>query len=492
MKKRMDHIIRSVIFLILTGLTLGTLDRILVPKFDYSNSDWPTTSTYEQFYRMNRDSVDVLFLGSSVMVNAASPQQIYRQYGIRSYNLASENQSPIISYWWLKEALRFQHPAAAVMDCRFLFPLHKENDLNMIEGLVRKSIDPMRWSTVKMAAVHDICSIDIGQDELSYYLTNLRYHERWKVLTRDDFDASMRAAPLKGYAPIYGYGPEEYETYDPSGSGDISPFDEHMGVYLDQITRLCRENGISLILIDLPGNNMNDGVANALAAYAEQNGIRYLNYCETRLYGSLGASLPEENVTAHANVAGSVRFSDAVGRFLQEECGVPAVTDGQYEKDMASWDHILNNDILLKTDDAAEYLELLGDEDYTVFFSVYEDAGEPMAAEVLAGWKALGLSVDLSGMYERSYSAVISGRVLYEESGTGFLSNTLMFNDKRASAVVESAGRNSGSWSSVRIDGKEYSPAMPGINIVVYDNVTGKVLDRVNYDPLKRVMTRPE
>lgn len=492
MKKRMNGIIKSCVFLVITALSLHMLNGILVPKFDYSNSDWPTTSTYEQFYKMEKDSVDVLFLGSSVMVNAASPQEIYRQYGIRSYNLSSENQSPVISYWWLKEALRFQSPQAVVMDCRFLFPLHKENDLNMVEGLVRKSIDPMRWSAVKMAAVHDICSIDIGQDELSYYLTNLRYHERWKVLTRDDFDPSMRAAPLKGYAPIYGYGPEDYETYRPSGGTDVSPFDEHMGVYLDRITDLCRENGIQLILIDLPGNNMNDAVANALDAYAAENGIRYLNFCETGLYRSLGASLPEENVTAHANVAGSVRFSDAIGSLLKEDCGIPSVTDEQYEKDMAAWDHVLNNDVLLKTDSPAEYLDLLRDENYTVFFSVYEDAGEPMEADVLENWKALGVSVDLSGMYERSYCAVISGSVLYEESGTGFLSGTLMFNGRRASATVESAGRNSGSWSSIRIDGKEYSLSLPGINIVVYDNVSGKVLDRVVFDPLKREMTRAE
>ena len=490
MKNSRNHIIRSVIFLIITALSLVMMNRVLVPKYDYSNSEWPTTSTYEQFYKMKKDTVDVLFLGSSVMVNAASPQEIYREYGIRSYNLGSENQSPIISYWWLREALRFQSPSAVVMDCRFLYPLHKENDLNMIEGLVRKSIDPMRWSSVKMQAVHDICSIDIGQDELSYYLTNLRYHERWKVLTRNDFDASMQEAPLKGYAPLYGDGPEDYETYKPSGSDEEAPFDEHMGVYLDRITALCREKGISLILIDLPGNNMNDRVDNALSSYAEENGITYLNYCKAGMYETLHASLPEENVTAHANVAGAIRFSDEIGRILKETYGIPSVSDEQYEKDMAAYDHVLNNDSLLKTEDFADYLTLLNDESYTVFFSVYEDAGEPMDDRTLDNWKALGLTVDLSGMYERSYTAVLSGNVLHEACGTDFLSQTMMFSGKRASVTIESAGRSSGSWSSVRIDGQEYSLSLPGINIVVYDNVTQKVLDRVNYDPLKKDMAR--
>ncbi len=490
MKQHAKGIIRSVVFLSILFSSLLYLNKVTRPKFDYSNSDWPTTSTYEQFYRMDRDSVDVLFLGSSVMVNAVSPQRIYEQYGIRSYNLGSENQSPVISYYWLKEALRFQSPKAVVMDCRFLFPVHTENPLNMIEGLVRKSIDPMKWSSVKAEAVHAVCSIDDGQDELSYYLTNLRYHERWKSLGRNDFDTSMQESPLKGYAPLYEDGPDEYDAYWPSNSAETAPFGEHMEDYLDRITALCKEHDIDLILIDLPGNNMNDGINNTLSKYAGRNDIMYLNYCETSLYATLGASLPEENVTAHANVKGAMKFSDAMGRILKEWFDVPSVKDEQYEKDMAVHDHILHTDTLLKETDFAEYLRLLNDAQYTVFVSVMEDAGNEMPAAVIDAWHALGMTVELTGMYERSYYAVISPEGTSEESGSGFLSHSGLIQNGRVPFTVESAGRASGSWSSVRIDGKEYSPMKSGINIVVYDNIYSKVIDAVSYDTLQQQMSR--
>ena len=490
MKKHMKGIIRSIIFLSILLASLLGMNRIIRPKFDYSNSDWPTTSTYEQFYRMEKNSIDVLFLGSSVMVNAVSPMEIYEKYGIRSYNLGSENQSPIISYYWLKEALRYQSPSAVVMDCRFLFPIHKENPLNMIEGLVRKSIDPMKWSEVKMEAVHDICTIDEGQDELSYYLTNLRYHERWKVLTRDDYDASMQEAPLMGFSPLYENGPDSYEAYWPSNSAETAKFDEHMSVYLDRITQLCREHDIELILIDLPGNNMNDAVNNALSKYADQNGIEYFNYCEASLYATIGAQLPEENVTAHANLPGALKFSDAIGNVLQSIYHLPSVSDEQYENSLLYHRHIQNTDRIKKESDFAEYLRLINDPLYSVFVSVSEDASGEMSGEVLEAWMDLGLTVNLTGMYERSYMAVISADEHYEEMGTSFLSHNGQFHHKRSSYKIESAGRSIGSWSSIRINGTEYSMAQQGINIVIYDNMSGRVIDTVSYETHSGEMKR--
>lgn len=492
MKQHRSGIIRSLIFISLLIVSLLGINRVTRPKYDYSNSSWPTTSTYEQFYDMSRDSIDVLFLGSSVMVNAVSPQQIYRTYGIRCYNLGSENQSPVISYYWLKEALRYQSPKAVVMDCRFLFSLHKENPLNMIEGLVRKSIDPMKWSSVKMAAVHDICSIDEGQDELSYYLTNLRYHERWKVLTIDDYDTSMQSAPLKGFAPIYENGPETYETFVPSDTAAMTEFDEHMGVYLDKITDLCKEEGIRLILIDLPGNQMNDSINNLLTSYASDHGIEYLNYCEESLYRSIGAVLPEENVTAHANLPGALKFSDAIGKYLRETAGIQAVPDEQYTSCDTYHEHSIRNDLLKKTDDFETYLSLLNDPAYTVFISVSEDAGADQSENIRQLWSELGLSVSLQGMYEAGYTAVISDEGIYEEAGQSFLSHTAQFMNRHHTYTIESAGRSVGSWSSVRIDSTEYSRGTPGINIVVFDEMFSKVIDSVTYETYTETFARAE
>ena len=115
MKKHIMGFVRSILFLAILFTSLFYINTMLRPKYTPKNSSWPT-SGYYQFYKMREHSVDVLFLGSSVTVNAFSPQEIYNKYGIRSYNLGSEQQSPICSYYWLKEALRFQKPQVVLLD----------------------------------------------------------------------------------------------------------------------------------------------------------------------------------------------------------------------------------------------------------------------------------------------------------------------------------------------------------------------------------------
>lgn len=174
-------------------------------------------------------------------MNAFSPQEIYNSYGIRSYNLGSEQQSIFLSYFWLKEALRFQSPQVVVLDIRFLFNLHPENAINTTEGLTRKCLDPMKWSNVKVEAVNDLCSIDKSQTKQSYYLTNIRFHTRWLSLAEVDMVlAEAQNSELKGYSAIADYGPESYTTFNLSDPNNYEGFDPHplMLEYLDRTTEI--------------------------------------------------------------------------------------------------------------------------------------------------------------------------------------------------------------------------------------------------------------
>ena len=200
MRKHIIRIIEIVVFLSILVISLNFINECSMPKYTLKNNLWPTTSTYKQFYLMDKDSIDVLFLGSSVVVNSYSPQELYNTYGIRSYNLASDQQSIFLSYYWLKEALRFQAPKAVVLDTRFLFPDHFESPINTTEELTRKCLDPMKWSSVKREAVSDLCRLDSSQSELSYYLKNLRFHTRWTEMSEEDFVPSEYSySELKGH-----------------------------------------------------------------------------------------------------------------------------------------------------------------------------------------------------------------------------------------------------------------------------------------------------
>lgn len=149
------------------------------------------------FYEMERDSVDVLFLGSSQSGAAFNPQNLYDEYNITSYNLSSNQQSLWGSYYWLKEAVQYQTPQVVILDCYNLW-FDKKKD----EVMTRNAFDNMRLGAVKLEGIDAVCNFDESQSMFSYLLTNIRYHERWTELDEMDFTWKEDIAPpskLKGF-----------------------------------------------------------------------------------------------------------------------------------------------------------------------------------------------------------------------------------------------------------------------------------------------------
>lgn len=165
-------------------------------------------------------SIDVLALGSSHIVSAFSPQELYNNYQITSYNLGCEQQNLVVSYYWLKEALQYQSPKTVILDVYMLFhyELGEGGGLNTSEACMRKALDYMRWSKVKVEAVETICALDVEQSALSYYLPNIRFHTRWTSLNENDFNFEEMSEhyELKGFSALSGraVAMKKYEPFE--------------------------------------------------------------------------------------------------------------------------------------------------------------------------------------------------------------------------------------------------------------------------------------
>ena len=485
MRSHFLNVIRSIAFLSILEVSLYFINRVLMPKYILANNTWPTTSTYYQFYDMEEDSVDVLFFGSSICVNAFCPQEIYNEYGITSYNLGSEQQSIILSYYWLKEALRFQSPKVVVLDTRFLFDSHEETPINMTEGMIRKCMDPMRWSAVKREAVSAICELDEKQSELSYYFTNIRFHTRWESLTEYDFiEEEYTLSELKGYGPIEEYGADTYDPYTPSGDTETKQEPQAvMLTYLDKTVELCREEGIALVLLSLPGSPMSDGINNMLNEYAKSNAVDYYNLCERELYNSIGATLPRENMILHGNIWGAIKMSRFMGGLLCNTYGVEAVVDDQYEATRDFYERIKQNCELVHITDMNEYLWAIADKNYTIFISICEEGTAGLTDSIREILRYLGLGADFDDMFRSSYCAVISpGAGVYEEAALEQVAFTGTLRDHKSIYTLISGGHYGGSTSSIVIDGEEYAINYYGMNFVIYDSVLGEVVDHVCFE----------
>ncbi len=481
----------AVAFILGLAVILAALTRLLTPKFLLSDT-WDTTATYVNFYQVERDTVDVIFLGSSRTAAAFCPQELYDGYGISSYNLGCEQQNLLVSYYWLREALRYQTPQAVVLDVKELFLYDETESLNTSEACTRKAMDYMRWSSNKAEAVSAICRADSEQSELSYYFPLLRYHSRWKSLGENDFSGEEMAAysQLRGFAPLLDVNEGGYGAFSPDPGAVSEAAIPLMREYLDRIADLCGERGIRLILVSVPYESASAGRYKTVSAYAAARGIPYFDFSTEELSGQIGYDfLADSNDVGHANLSGALKLTDFVGAVLRDDYGVVSARDARWEGSEEAFRSVCGLFELRRTTDIYRYLELLADERYSVFISARDDASYSLDEEIVSRMQALGLACSVFGQFRAAYLAVTAPEGIREEVGFHLLELTGTLRDGLLRYDMVSAGLRGGNVSSIVIDGEEYSMDGRGLNIVVYDNIYRKVMDSVCFDTFSPELT---
>lgn len=473
------------IFICILCLCMKLVYQVMVPKFFFDDA-WPTTSTYIGFYQMEENTVDVLFFGSSHAASSFIPQELYNHYGITSYNLGCEQQNLVTSYFWLKEALRYQQPKAVVLDCCILFPCIKDEALNSPESCTRKAFDYMKWSPVKREAVRTICELDGKQSLLSYYFPNIRYHTRWKGLTENDFAfADMgRHYELKGYAPLSSYsGIEDFQPFEAGTSDDEMEMVPLMEEYLDNIVRLCEQENIFLILAKTPSVSENIAKYNTMQKYAEGHGVLFLDYNEKDLYEKISFDfLVNNDDSGHANLWGAQKITNDIGRVLTDYYGMEGRTDEQWENTRSYYENIQKDCCLSYVADIDTYLTALQDDRYDIFISAKDECTARLKDTTVQKLRELGLQADLQGEIGCSYIAVISEEGIREQTGYEELHDCGSVRDGRVMYDIAGAGGDCGNLSSIKIENAERSRNGRGLNIVVYNHDTMKIVDSVCFD----------
>lgn len=489
MREKTKLFVKFVAFVLVTCLCVGMVNEWLKPKY-YYNDVYPSTNTFQDFYRLEKNTVDVLFFGSSHAVCSLNPQVIYDTYGITSYNLGTEQQSLVVTYYWLREALKYQSPKAVVIDT---YMLHKfsdnyvYNDMNCSEPAVRKAMDNMRLSPLKWEAAQTIARTDPTQSSLSYLLPNIRYHSRWTELGEDDFTQSSMVThgALKGFTIMDGT--DETLTYTPFRAEDADAVEgdikmEPSATYLRKTIDLCKEKGIQVILINIP-------CAESIQRYrstrdfADECGVPFYDFNEASLYNAIGYNAAED-LLSHPNYHGAEKISLYLGNLLAEEYGIAPRQDPSYDVTRLVYQHELENLQLQNTLELEDYLAQLNRERYSIFLFAPTAFSACLDDDTMNALFALGFSTELRGVRDGTHycavrdSAGTTERLTEEDlQFTGSIRGGLT-----TYAFTVDTSQMTNKIYQLTVDGIACSNISTGLTIVVYDNEFKEIVDRVNFD----------
>lgn len=296
------------VLLALIGM-LWLAQRLLSPKYQTGIVEG---SMVEEFYKEELPH-EVLFIGDCEVYENFSPITLWENYGITSYIRGSAQQLVWQSYYLLEDALRYETPKVVVFNVLAL-----KYDKPQNEAYNRMSIDGMRWSSSKVGAIR--ASMTDDESFIDYVFPLLRYHSRWSELTGDDFK-HIFFKDLVTHAGYY----MRVDVKPQTGFPDPRPLADYtLGSnameYLDKITALCKEKGISLILIKAPTEypHWYDEWDEQIVSYAEENGLPYFNYIDLRDEIGLDMSVDTYDAGLHLNTQGAEKMADYFGRYLTE------------------------------------------------------------------------------------------------------------------------------------------------------------------------------
>jgi hypothetical protein len=134
------------------------------------------------FYEEDKDSLDVVFVGSSEVYADFSSDLAYEEFGFTSYPVATA-ANVVSSYkTQIQEVRRTQNPKLIVLEINGAI-YSKDEDLTK-EGSIRKYIDNVPLNENKIEYVSDNVATD---DQLEYYLPIVKYHSVW-----NDYPAPLK------------------------------------------------------------------------------------------------------------------------------------------------------------------------------------------------------------------------------------------------------------------------------------------------------------
>ena len=106
--------------IVLCAVLFG-VQQILRHKCIYLLDETPETEMWEQLYKLDKNSIDMVFVGNSHVYNGINPAVIYEHSGIKSFDIATSNQDLFTSYYLLKEFMVRQDPSVVVLDTYGIF-----------------------------------------------------------------------------------------------------------------------------------------------------------------------------------------------------------------------------------------------------------------------------------------------------------------------------------------------------------------------------------
>lgn len=453
--------IKIVVFVILLLLFLNRVYDV----FSWKDTAGSYYSSFDSFYQLKDDVVDVLFLGSSHTYCGVNNSVLWEDQGIASFSMSISGQDFTSSYYSLREALKTQTPEVVCLEMYGSL----SHGYNVESNMYRNTLS-YRLSHNSVEAVTSIAEDRKKELLLKWPIIHTRYAE----LQKKDF--MKRDGAYLGYHSEFFVDPIE-GLYEYADITEIERIGEENESWLRKIIELIREKDIKLVFFATPFvcREEEQKKLNYIEQLSREEGIPFINMCK-EIEGLDFDPNQDFCDWGHMNYYGAEKISHYLASYLKNELNIKdrrgSIKYELWERDVIFRQHEVLNKTLSETFDLEvymDYLTKLGD--YTLVI-VSNNGRYFIEAGIDRDLKEMGIEQfpDSNYICIRDMNGIIR-----ESACVDFFD---YFDLPGANLAVKSSTEN----MDIMVDLQPYAKTANGINILVYDNLLEKVADVIGIE----------
>ena len=310
---------RFCLFALALAVCLLALNRIMLRE--------DSEKKYGAFYS-EKQSIDVFFLGTSHVMDAVYPTELYARQGITSYNLANPAETLEATEWTLRLALKTQKPKLVVVDVCYIDKTQRD----AVYTFSHLFLDAAPLSVAKWQAVQVLFP---EERRMEYLFPLVAYHTRWEEMLfgggerMTESELYMKGAELR-------VGRAHPAAFTRTTKQDLTDTEGKQA--LARIIALCREEGIeiALIAVPYPADEAKQRLMNSAQTIADTYGVQFYNLFDVD--GLVDFEVDCFDEASHLNPDGAVKVSAYLGERLKKDFNLP---DHRQDAAYSAWNEAL-------------------------------------------------------------------------------------------------------------------------------------------------------
>lgn len=315
---------------------------------------------WQRFYAEEDEKIDVVFFGNSHAHCTIDHGYLWDNYGIAGYTLSAGSQQIDSTRYFVEEALKKQNPKVIVVEANGMIG-DKLSDSR--EHVYRNTLG-MKWSDGFGKYIGYLASsMEMEHEEWQEVFFKIPViHSRYAELTESDFRDNIPF--MRGYRGSFER--VSFEKPEAAGICEEIAINPQKLVMIQEMINVAKNHGIPIVFFVSPYTLAEEDQMqfNALEAFAQQQGIPFLNY--NKMYDELLIDFETDfRDYEHLNNYGAVKVTGHIAQYLKENYGLP---DRRGNADYKLWEEnalylrnkILRHD-LKECKDINEYLRCLSE-----------------------------------------------------------------------------------------------------------------------------------